>query len=183
MTSFWFVSLQLADRIFILPEGVFSAQLFNSYRTTRLTRGFGRQKGSRGSAAASFFGIFVRLRLQQQDACVRAGMEGFVVPKAHLHLTDVGGTDHQHTKTALADAAAHRQGQLAGEQHLMEGQLSAVVAAGDCKLTVKGLGADTDAHGGDLKGVAEHIVPEQQVAVELPIVIVGGAAVVLGAGV
>jgi hypothetical protein len=37
--------LQLADRIFILPEGVFSAQLFNSYRTTRLTRGFGIQKG------------------------------------------------------------------------------------------------------------------------------------------
>lgn len=43
MTSFWFVRLQLADRIFILPEGVFSAQLFNSYRTTRLTRGFGIQ--------------------------------------------------------------------------------------------------------------------------------------------
>ena len=44
MTSFWFVRLQLADRSFILPEGVFSAQLFNSYRTTRLTRGFGIQK-------------------------------------------------------------------------------------------------------------------------------------------
>ncbi|MBU5457491.1 hypothetical protein, partial [Oscillibacter sp. MSJ-31] len=39
--------LQLADRIFILPEGVFSPQLFNSYRTTRLTRGFGIQKDSR----------------------------------------------------------------------------------------------------------------------------------------
>ena len=65
------------------------------------------------------------------NAGVRAGLEGVVVPKADLHLADVGGADHQHTKAALTDAAAHGEGQLAGEQHLVEGELPAVVAAGD----------------------------------------------------
>ena len=46
------------------------------------------------------------VRLQQQNAGVRAGLEGVVIPKADLHLADVGGADHQHTKAALTDAAA-----------------------------------------------------------------------------
>lgn len=40
------------------------------------------------------------VRLQQQNAGVRAGLEGVVIPEADLHLADVGGADHQHTKTA-----------------------------------------------------------------------------------
>ena len=77
------------------------------------------------------------VRLQQQNAGVRAGLEGVVVPEADLHLADVGGADHQHTKTALTDAAAHGEGQLAGEQHLVEGKLPAVVAAGDGDLLLQ----------------------------------------------
>ena len=95
----------------------------------------------------------------------------------------MGGADHQHTKTALTDTAAHGEGQLTGEQHLVEGELPAVVAAGDGELVVEGLGADADAHGGDLKRAAQDVVPEQQIAVERPVVVVGRAAVVLDAGV
>ncbi len=42
------------------------------------------------------------------------------VPQAGLHFADVAGADHQHTQTALADAAANGQGQLARQQHLVE---------------------------------------------------------------
>ena len=41
------------------------------------------------------------------------------VPQAGLHFADVAGADHQHTQTALADAAANGQGQLARQQHLV----------------------------------------------------------------
>ena len=51
-------TLSLADRSSILPQGVFYAffpgQLYNSYRTTRLTCGFGIQKAREaGSEKAS----------------------------------------------------------------------------------------------------------------------------------
>lgn len=85
-------------------------------------------------------------------------------------------------RRALADAAAHGQGQLAIQQHLVEGERAAVVAAGDRQLGVEGLGVDADTHGRDLERMAEHFVPVEDIAVELPIVIVGGAAVVLDAG-
>ena len=55
-------------------------------------------------------------------------------------------------------------------------------AAGDRQLGVEGLGVDADTHGRDLERMAEHFVPVEDIAVELPIVIVGGAAVVLDAG-
>ena len=64
--------LQLADRIFILPEGVFSPQLFNSYRTTRLTRGFGIQKTAgddSASPAAHLFCFCLRSSVLYLMAC------------------------------------------------------------------------------------------------------------------
>ena len=52
-------------------------------------------------------------KLQKQDARAAAGVDGGLVPDARLDLADVAGTDHQHAHAALADAAAHGQGQLA----------------------------------------------------------------------
>ena len=92
------------------------------------------------------------------------------------------GANEQHAQAALADAAAHRQGQLARKQHLVEGKGAAVVAAGDRQLGVKGFGVDANAHGGNLKSMAQNVVPVENIAVELPIVIVGSAAVMLDAG-
>lgn len=122
------------------------------------------------------------LNLQQRDARLLAGGYGVVVPQADLHLAYVCLTQQQHAQTALADAAAHGQGQLAIQQHFVEGERAAVVAAGDRQLGVEGLGVDADTHGRDLERMAEHFVPVEDIAVELPIVIVGGAAVVLDAG-
>ena len=51
--------------------------------------------------------------LQQQDAGLAAGRLRGLVPEARLHLADVARADHEHTQTALADAAAHGEGQLA----------------------------------------------------------------------
>ena len=64
----------------------------------------------------------------------------------------------------------------------MEGQLPAVVTAGQRELTVQAFGVHPDAHGGQLDGLAVDAVPAQQVAVEVPVVVVGGAAVVGLAG-
>ena len=94
----------------------------------------------------------------------------------------MGAAHHQHAKTALADAAADGQGQLVVEELFVEGQLPAVIAAGDLQLVVQGSSVHTDAHGGDLQSAAQHIIPEEDVAVELPVIIVGGAAVVGLAG-
>ena len=90
--------------------------------------------------------------------------------------------DQQHAETALADAAAHRQRQLARKQHPVEGERAAVIAAGDGQLRVERLGIDADAHGGDLEGVTEDVIPVEDIAVEFPVVIVGRAAIVLDAG-
>ena len=55
--------LQLADRNrYLNQEGVFSPQLFNSYRTTRLTRGFGIQKRDRRSGLFSLCDMGLLLR-------------------------------------------------------------------------------------------------------------------------
>ena len=60
----------------------------------------------------------------------------------------------------------------------MEGKRPAVVAAGDRKLPGQGLLIHSDAHGGDLQGTVQRIVPEEQVSVELPVVVVRGPPVV-----
>ena len=90
----------------------------------------------------------------------------------------MGLAQEQHGQPGLADAAAHGQGELAVQEHLVEGQLPALVAAGQGELLVQGLGAHPDAHGGQLDGLAVDAVPAQQVAVQVPVVVVGGPAVV-----
>src|SRR5699024_4335238 len=116
--------------------------------------------------------------LQQVDAGLLTGFAGGGVPDGGLHLADVGAAQKQHAQPALADAAADGAGQLAGQQSLVEGQGAAVVAAGFGQLAVQAFGADPDAHAAQLIAALEGVVPEQQVAVQVPVVVVGGAAVV-----
>ena len=79
---------------------------------------------------------------------------------------------------ALADAAADGVGQLTAQHCLVEGQGAAVVTACHGQLPVHALGADADAHAAQLVAALQGLVPEQQVAVQVPVVVVGGAAVV-----
>ncbi|MBR6677451.1 MAG: hypothetical protein IKL23_01810, partial [Oscillospiraceae bacterium] len=65
--------------------------------------------------------------LQDLNACFAADLQRIIVPKADLHFTDVAGTQHQHTQTALTDTAADGEGQLAAEQSLVEGELCTIL--------------------------------------------------------
>ena len=67
--------------------------------------------------------------LKDHHASIPAGVERRLIPQAGLYLTDVAGADHQHAQTGLADTAADGQRQLTREQHLVERQLAALVAA------------------------------------------------------
>src|SRR5699024_10623156 len=116
--------------------------------------------------------------LQQVNAGIFAGFAGGGVPDRGLHLADVGAAQKQHAQPALADAAADGASQLAGQQRLVEGQGPAAVAARLGQLAVQALGADPDAHAAQLVAAGQRVVPEQQVAVQVPVVVVGGAAVV-----
>ena len=60
----------------------------------------------------------------------------------------------------------------------MERQLGARFAARRDELRPERLRIDADAHAADFQRRAERLVPEQQVAVQLPVVVVGRAAVV-----
>ena len=90
----------------------------------------------------------------------------------------MGLAQEDHAQPGLADAAPHGQGQLARQQHPVEGELPAAVAAGQGQLPVQGGRVHPDAHGGDLEGPLQHRVPQQDVPVQRPVVIVGGPAVV-----
>ena len=84
----------------------------------------------------------------------------------------------QHAQPALADAAADGQGQLARQQHLVEGKAPPLVAARQGQLPVQGRRVHPDAHAADLHRALQRLVPEQKVAVQAPVVIIRGAAVV-----
>ena len=102
----------------------------------------------------------------------------FLIPEGGLHLADVRLAQQQHAHAALAHAAAHSIGQLALEQLLVEGQCSALLLAGFLQLMAQGFGRYADAHAAQLEGTVEHFVVEHDIAVELPVVIVRGSAVV-----
>ena len=59
----------------------------------------------------------------------------------------------------------------------MEGEGAAAVTACQGELAVQGLWADPDAHGGEFNSLAIDAVPEQNVAVQVPVIIVRGPAV------
>ena len=61
----------------------------------------------------------------------------------------------------------------------MEWQLTPVITAGLGKLLVHAFGVYADTHRRYLHCAIQHVVIEQYIAVELPVVIVGGAAIVL----
>ena len=90
----------------------------------------------------------------------------------------MGAAQHQHTQPGLADAAADGQRQLPVQQHLMEGKLPPLVAAGLGQLPVKRLGIYPDAHGRNLQSPAKGLVPEENIAVQIPVVVVRSPAVV-----
>ena len=50
----------------------------------------------------------------------------------------MGAAHHQQAQTALADTAADGQRQLVVQQHLVEGEGSARIAAGNTQLTIQG---------------------------------------------
>ena len=60
----------------------------------------------------------------------------------------------------------------------MERQLAAFVAAARVELIAHGVLVDADAHGRDLKRTLQHLVPHENVTVQAPVVVVGGAAIV-----
>ena len=88
-------------------------------------------------------------------------------------------SQQQHTDSGLADAAAHGQGQFAGKQRPMERQFSPFFASGLFELFPKRLRVHTDPHGGYLKFPFQNIIPEQNVTVQLPVIIVGRTSVML----
>ena len=51
--------------------------------------------------------------LQQRNPCRFSGLDVGLIPQRGLHLADVGLAQQKHRHPALADAAAHGQGQLA----------------------------------------------------------------------
>ena len=59
---------------------------------------------------------------------------------------------------------------------LVDGQLRPFLAPGQLQLAGHGCLIHPDAHGGDLKGPLQNGVPHENVAVECPVVIVGGTA-------
>ena len=61
-------------------------------------------------------------------------------------------------------------------------QPAPVVAPGKAQLAIHGLRVHADAHGGNLHSAVEKIVPEKDITVERPVVIVRSAAVVLPSG-
>ena len=82
--------LQLADRIFILPEGVFSAQLFNSYRTTRLTRGFGIQKASKTEVFDALCRVLTeKMRSGKFQASIASYIESYNTQRPHRTLKNL----------------------------------------------------------------------------------------------
>ena len=120
----------------------------------------------------------LKASLQQPDSRLLTGLHRLGVPDAGLHLADVGAAQHQHTQPGLADAAADGQGQFPVQQHLMERKLPPLVASGLGQLPVKRLGIYPDAHGRNLQSPAKGLVPEENIAVQIPVVVVRSPAVV-----
>ena len=141
-----------------------------------------RRKYTENAPRSRISGHCRHLLLQQADAGLFACGGGLIVPDGRLHLADVCLSEQQHGQTRLTDAAADRQRQLPCQQHLVIGQLAAVIAAGDGQLAVEALGIDADAHGRELKRAAEQVIPEQDIPVHRPVVIVRRAAVMRLAG-
>ena len=69
---------------------------------------------------------------EQNDPRVLAGVQGVLVPDAGLDLADVGPAQQVHAQPGLADAAADGEGELAGEEELVELELPPLIVAVSC---------------------------------------------------
>ena len=90
----------------------------------------------------------------------------------------MGAAHHEHTEAGLTDTAADGEGKLTCEKRLVEGKRASVIAARYGKLTVESRRIHTNSHRGDLKRAAQGIVPENEVTVEGPVIVVGRAVAV-----
>ena len=79
----------------------------------------------------------------------------------------------------MADAAAQREGQAAVEESLVEVQVFAGFLMGDGELAEQRIAVYADAHAGEFEGVLEDGVPDEDVAVEAAVAVVGGGAPVV----
>lgn len=86
----------------------------------------------------------------------------------------MAGAD-QHAQPGLANAAADGLGHDV-QQHLVEGQLPALVAVRSSQLAVQSA-ASTRMPAEDSSAPLQNGVPHEDIAVQLPIVVVGSAAV------
>ena len=121
-------------------------------------------------------------KLQQCDAGFFTGAQSLLVPQADLYLADMTRTKQQHAQTGLTDAAADGQRQLPRQQHPVEWESAPIVAAAGGELAIQRRLVHSNAHGGDLEAPLQHRVPQQDVAVEPPVVVVRRTAVVGLAG-
>lgn len=126
--------------------------------------------------------------LYQRHAEPLAFLTHFLRPDACLYFADVRFLEKHHAETALTDAAADGEWQLAVEQTLMEVELLAFFLALLLKLAQQSLTVNADAHGRKLEGALKDRIPDEDVAVETRtsvlshgglVVIVRGASVML----
>ena len=117
------------------------------------------------------------LALQQRNIGITAGLDNLFRPHAGLDFAHMGFPEEVNAHAALADTAADGLGQFAGKKGFLEGQLSPLLAAADLQLFPEGVRIHADTHGGDLQGDIEQGIVKQDVAVQAPVVIVRGAAV------
>ena len=104
-----------------------------------------------------------------------------------LYLAKMGLMEQHHAKTALPNAAAYAQRQLAGQQFFVEIKLFAALLSCNLQLPQQCLLVYTYAHRRKLYGTVKRRIPYQDVTVKTvaavavrcsPVVIVGRAAVV-----
>ena len=86
-------------------------------------------------------------------------------PDRRLYFSDMRLLKQRHADPALPDTAAHRERKLVFQQFPVKRQRSTFLASGDCKLPTQRFGVHTNAHGTDLKRMAEHRIPDQDIPI------------------
>ena len=90
----------------------------------------------------------------------------------------MGFLQDEHTDAALPDAAADGEGQAVLQNRFVIREGGAFGHTGGGKLPPEAFGVHAHAHGGDLERGFEHRVPDEDIAVEGPVVVVRGAGIV-----
>ncbi len=95
---------------------------------------------------------------------------------------------HHHAQSALANTATNAQWQLVVQQLLVEIELLSILLTLNLQLSQQALLVHTNTHRAKLKGATKHRIPNQDIAIQstlailgnrVPIIIVGSSAVVL----